>query len=193
MVPCLRLLPTKCVYMCAFMLVELLRLDAHRTSNTIKQWKEWNWLLSLNVIKPIQPTKTGTYSVAALPPPSFSLFHAHTHAHTSTHPVRVQTQSKGLTLPLIPHCLLLGSDHWSWCAHHVLGLWCTAQSSSAALYCGISGRPFNKHPLREPVSEVPIQSSQKLLLPMTLSFRGLGSPPLNPKRTLTGSRTFLFD
>ncbi len=167
------------------MRVELLRLDAHRTSNTIKQRVEWSWLLSPNVIKPIQPTKTRAHTLSLCSP-------SHTHTHTRTHPLLLQTQSKGHTLPLLSQCLLPASDHWSWCARHVLGPGCTAQSPSATLYCGISGRPFYKHPPREPVSEVPIQPSQELQLPMTLSFHGLGWPPLNPKMTFWSNSRF-FD
>lgn len=123
MVPCFRSPLPPCMYVCVHVCVytsklcplscSVWMLIEHQT-----QWSsKWNGAdcYLQNVIKPIQPTKTQAHTLSLLSlSPSLARMQANTHTHPSPNPRVKATQ-----------CLLLGSDHWSWCAHHVLGLCCS--------------------------------------------------------------------
>lgn len=94
------------------MRVELLRLDAHRTSNTIKQRVEWSWLLSPNVIKPIQPTKTQAHTLSL---PLCSPSHTRTHAH-------ILSYSKPRVKATLFHSFLSASSLLQIIGHDVLAM-----------------------------------------------------------------------
>lgn len=109
------------------MRAELLRLDAHRTSNAIKQQVQLSWLLSPNVIKPIQPTKTQAHTLSRC---SLWYTHTHTHVHTSSpSPVKKATGFHSflrassllhiMAMMCLP-CMSLAQDVWH--SHHSL-LW----------------------------------------------------------------------
>lgn len=153
-------------------------------------------MLSQNVIKPIQPTKTPAQNSPSLP----SLSHTHSHTQTHTHSTgpHILSDSKPREKATDFHSFLGASSPAQITGHdvlamHVLGPRCTAQSPSTALCCGISGRPFYKHLPREPVSEVPIQRSQKLQLPMTLSFHWLGLTNGEPRGDPFGTTQGFLD
>lgn len=70
-------------------------------------------------------------------------------------------------------------------AMYVLGPGRTVHLPQTTLCCGVSGRPCCKPNCpAEPVSEVPIQASQELPLPMTLCFSTLGLTYSEPEDDL---------
>ncbi len=173
------------------MRVEFLRLDAHRTSNTIKQRVEWNRLLSPNVIKPIQLTKTQahTLSLSAL---SITLTHSYTCTHVHTHPVLLQTQSKGPMLPLLSRASSLVQIT----GHDVLSMSLAQNarhSHRVLLFTVVSVVGHFANILQQNLSVKFLSSGAKCCsFPWPWAFMGLVWPTVNPEMTFWNNLRFLI-